>query len=256
MGDGIYTALTGALAQQNTLDIIANNVANAGTVGFRGDRAVFGELVRGAVTNSATAQTAGQPTAGAPRSDRFMRVDAVMHDVTDGSVRQTGNKLDFALHGDGFFVVRSAQGDRLTRAGNFSARPDGAITAADGSPVLGDDGKPLVLPAGAVDVKVSRDGVIQADGRLVGKFLVGRVADPRTLQKAGTAYMEAPSNGQLVKATTVDISQGSLEVSNVNAVSGLNELITVNRTFDALQKVIETFSKLDERCARDVGSRS
>lgn len=254
MGDGIYTALTGALAQQNSLDIIANNVANASTVGFRGDRAVFGELVRGAGKNSAQAPAGAGGKTNGP-ADRFVMVDSVLRDSSDGSIKQTGNKLDFALHGDGFFVVRAAQGDRLTRAGSFMARPDGALVTPEGSAVIGDNGKPIVLPPGAVDVQVARDGVIQADGRVVGKFLIGQVADSRSLEKLGAAYMAAPPSGQLKTAPNVEVTQGALEVSNVNAVSGLNELITVNRTFDALQKVIETFNKIDERCARDVGSR-
>src|SRR4051812_39839406 len=129
MSDGIYTALSGSLAQQHSLDVIANNVANASTAGFRGDRVVFGEMLAGAQQKSAEVD----PRQAAPqRTDQFVRVEENTLDRTNGMLRQTGNSLDVALNGDGFFKVRTPQGDRLTRAGNFQMREGGELTTMEG----------------------------------------------------------------------------------------------------------------------------
>jgi flagellar basal-body rod protein FlgF len=249
MGDGIYTALTGAMAQQHALDIVANNVANAHTVGFRGDRAVFGELVK------KTGGRAANPP-GVPRPDRFVEVPSVVRDMSDGSLRRTGNPLDLALQGEGFFVVRTGDGDQLTRAGTFLTTPEGTLVTHEGAMVLGADAKPIHLPTNTADIQVSPSGEITSGGQHVGQLLLATVSDPMNLRKVGNSTLEGPADGKLGHATNVQVAQGFLEISNVNAVAGLNELIAVNRTFDALQKAIETFNKMDERCARELGARA
>ena len=253
MGDGIYTALTGAVAQQQTLDVIANNVANATTAGFRADRAAFSEFLAGA-QQSKNPGINGQPAPQRP--DHFVRVEAVTHEQQDGALRVTGNPLDFGLNGDGFFVVRTPQGERLTRAGSFMLRGDGTLSTPDGADVLGENGHPVHISGTAAQVQVGQDGTIQVDGQNVNKLKLVSVADPSKLEKEGTTYFVPAQGEALADAKSVTVTQGHLESSNVNAVAGLNELITVNRSFDALQRVIETFQKLDERTARELGSRN
>lgn len=252
MADGIYTALTGAVAQQQTLDVIANNVANVNTAGYRADRAAFSQFLAGAQKNPQAVSQLGQ----LPKSaDRFVHIDVVTHDQTDGVLKLTGNPLDMALSGDGFFMVSTPQGERLTRAGSFRMRGDGTLSTSDGFDVLGENGQPIHLPSTA-NVKVSATGVIQADEQIIGKLKLVRAQDPATLEKESATLFKTTPNALLVNATDVTVSQGHIESSNVNAVAGLNELITVNRSFEALQKVIDTFQKLDERTARELGSRS
>lgn len=252
MADGIYTALTGAVAQQQTLDVIANNVANANTAGFRADRAAFSEFLAGAQKEQQSVSQLGQP---GPRVDHFVHIDVVAHDHSDGALRLTGNPLDMALTGEGFFAVQTPQGERLTRAGSFMMRADGTLTTTDGHDVLGETNQPIHLPTNK-DVQVGADGSIQADGQFVGKLKLVRAQDPKTLEKESETLFKTSPNAPLQHAENVTVTQGHLESSNVNAVAGLNELITVNRSFDALQKVIETFQKLDERTARELGARS
>ena len=252
MGDGIYTALTGAIAQQQSLDVIANNVANANTTGFRADRAVFSEFLAGAQRSENPAINQQNP----PRSDHFVQVDAITHDQQDGALRLTGNSLDFGLSGDGFFVVGTPQGERLTRAGSFMMHPDGTLSTHDGHGVLGEDGQPIRISGTAAQVQVSEDGSIQVDGQRVSKFKLVRAPDASKLDKESSTYFVPTEGAELAAATNVRVTQGHLESSNVNAVAGLNELITVNRSFDALQRIIETFQKLDERTARELGSRN
>lgn len=253
MSDGIYTALSGSLAQQHSLDVIANNVANASTAGFRGDRVVFGEMLAGAQAKGAEID----PRQAAPqRTDQFVRVEENTLDRTNGMLRQTGNTLDVALSGDGFFKVRTPQGDRLTRAGNFMMREGGELTSMEGHAVIGEGDAPIVLPRGVKDIQIGKDGIIRADGQDVGKFSLRTVADQAHLQREGTTTYTVKAGTEVVAAERVEVSQGFLEASNVNPVNGLNELITVNRTFDALQRVIQNFQQIDQRTARDIGSRT
>lgn len=253
MADGIYTALTGAVAQQHTLDVIANNVANVNTAGFRGDRAVFSEFLAGAQRKDVPHVTInGRDPA---RPDRFVHVDAVAHDYTSGALKLTGNPLDMALSGDGFFTLRTPQGDRLTRAGSFVMQKDGTLSSPEGFPVVGVDNKIIKLP-NAGNVQIGTDGSIAVNDQPVAKLKLMRAEDPSTLQKENDTRFVAGQNTKLVAASNVTVTQGSIEASNVNAIAGMNELITVSRSFDALQRVIETFQKIDDRTARDLGART
>jgi flagellar basal-body rod protein FlgF len=252
MADGIYTALTGAIAQQQTLDVIANNVANVNTTGFRADRAAFSEFLAGAQRDQTAVSALGQPGA---RVDRFVHIDAVTHDHSDGALKLTGNPLDMALSGDGFFAVQTPQGERLTRAGSFMMRGDGTLSTVDGHDVLGDNNQVIHLPSNK-DVKVAADGTIEADGQFVGKLKLVRAQDQKTLEKESETLFKTTPGALLEHAANVSVTQGHIEGSNVNAIAGLNELITVNRSFEALQKVIDTFQKMDDRTARELGSRT
>lgn len=261
MGDGIYTALSGALAQQHSLDVIANNVANVNTAGFRGDRAVFGEMLAGAQRD----QNPDPRQPAPPRVDKFVRVEGNTLDTSSGVLRHTGNPLDLAVQGDGYFVVRTAQGDRLTRAGNFMLRESGELATGEGYLVLGEDNAPISFPRGVKDIQVQADGLIRAtlpDGTTrgnqaeVGKLQIRGVADRDSLTREGTTLYKVADGAQLTTPAGTQIAQGHLEASNVNPVSGLNELISVSRSFDALHRVIETFQQIDQRTARDVGARN
>lgn len=253
MADGIYTALTGAVAQQHSLDVIANNVANVTTAGYRADRAVFSEFLAGEQRKDVPHVSASgtDPT----RPDRFVHVDAVAHDYSNGALKLTGNPLDMALSGDGFFAVKTPQGERLTRAGSFMMQKDGTLSTPEGFPVLGVDNKPIKLPSNT-NIQVSTDGTINANEKAVAKLKLVRAEDPASLQKENDTRFVASDSTKLLAAKDVTVNQGSIEASNVNAVAGLNELITVSRSFDALQRVIETFQKIDDRTARDLGARS
>jgi flagellar basal-body rod protein FlgF len=251
MADGIYTALTGAVAQQQSLDVIANNVANVNTAGYRADRAAFSQFLAGAQRDPNAVSQLGQPGA---RVDHFVHVDAVAHDYTDGALKLTGNPLDMALSGDGFFAIDTPQGERFTRSGSFVMGAGGVLSTAEGYPVLGTDNKPIQLPSDR-NVQVESDGTLKMDALVLGKLKLVRAPDPTQLEKESATCFKAAPNAQLESANAT-VTQGHIEASNVNAVAGLNDLIAVSRSFDALQKVIDSFQKIDERTARDLGSRN
>lgn len=258
MADGIYTALSGAIAQQQALDVVANNVANASTRGFRGDRVVFGELLAGATgQNSATPGQAQPAPEGPPKPvdvARHVQVESTVIDGSSGVMVRTGNALDVALNGKGFFVVETPQGPRYTRGGGFSLDAEGTLKTSAGHAVHGQNG-PIRLPPGAHDIQIAEDGTIRANGQDSGKLQIVQFGNPALLQKEGLTLFSTPTGVNPVPDLQTTTIQGHIESSNVNAMAGLNELITINRTFDAMQKVIDSFSKLDERTARELGSR-
>lgn len=255
MSDGIYSALSGAVAQQRSLDVVANNVANANTVGFRADRVAFDQALieqRGGGnvplnTRNRDAQSPNNPL-------RFVTADRMQTDYSTGVMQQTGNPLDTAIQGDGFFSVRTPNGERFTRAGDFVRDAAGTIRTQNGFEVLGVNGEPIRIPQNAREVEMSRDGIVSADGVAVGRFKLSSFEDPTALRKEGNTLFVG--NAEAAQPSSAEIVQGYVESANVNAVSGLNELITVSRLFDTFQKVIQGFKDLDNRAARDLGSRN
>ncbi len=248
MSDGIYSALSGALAQQRALDTAANNVANANTTGFRANRLMFGEVLARASANPA------------PDVLRYTEVTESRTITDPGFIKQTGNTFDLALQGDGFFVIQTPAGERYTRAGSFVADENGELRTPEGLPVVADGGafsipnnasEIVIDPTGSVQVTTPGNGG-QAD--TIGKLKIVRFADPSVLMKEGATLFASTGQPAIADEETT-VLQGFLEGANVNAVAGMNELINVSRSFEAFQKVIQTFRQLDEQTAREVGRR-
>jgi flagellar basal-body rod protein FlgF len=242
MSDGIYSALSGAVAQQQTLDVIANNVANVGTTGYRGDRLTFQEVL---------SRGGGGPL---PDGLRYVAIANLGTDASSGPLQQTHNPLDLAIQGDGLFSVRSPEGVRYTRAGSFMLDPEGAVRTHSGLPVLGADGAPVTLPPDASEVTIGRDGTLTVDG-VEGGQLALTTFGAGELEKEGLTLFRPVDGaaGRPLGDGEGQVLQGYLEGSNVNAVEGMSELIEANRAFDAFHRVIQAFKQIDERTAREVG---
>jgi len=239
MSNGIYSALAGAIAQERTLEVVANNLANVNTTGFKADTVSFSEM---------TKQQNGAP----PQSMRFVSLDRIGIDGSAGGVQQTGNPLDLALEGDAYFAVQGPGGERYTRAGSFTTDSEGTIRTHGGYEVLGESGT-LSIPQGTKTIRVGSDGTVQADGVEVGKLKLVSFANTQGLVREGLTMFSSSGGGTTPEPAQVGVAQGYLENANVNAIMGMTELITVNRSFDALQKVIDAYKQIDERTARDLG---
>ena len=241
MSDGIYSALSGAIAQERTLAVVANNVANTQTHGYQADQVIFGEFV------------ANSQAAAAPTSLRYVTIDRIGRDAQAGSLEQTGGALDLALQGEGYFAVETPAGERYTRSGSFVTDAEGTLRSHSGLAVLGEAG-PITISKDAKQVRIGADGQVQADGQTVGKLKVVRFDTADALVKEGLTLLKQ-QGGTALSAENTTVEQGYLESANVNAVGGMTELITVSRSFEAFQKLIETFRQLDERTARDIAGR-
>lgn len=248
MSDGIWAAVSGAVAQQRALDVTANNVANANTTGYRGDRVAFREALTAA---------SGEEEA-APDSLRFVNVSQVQASQEAGALRQTGGTFDLALEGDGWFSIDTPNGERYTRGGQFTVDAEGVVRSSDGAPVMAWESEPggetreLRVPLDAAEITIGLNGTLSADGNAVGQLAI-RSFEEDALTKEGDTRFVAEGNGTPSEASVL---QGYLESSNINAVAGMNELITVSRSFEAFQKIIDTFQQMDQRTARDLTTRS
>jgi len=216
-------------------DRVANNLANANTVGFRRQR-TFTE---------ALAQRMDRE--GAPASERTTSQWMERH---AGPLEATGNPLDLALAEDGFFAVADAEGAvRYTRAGRFSPDAEGTLRTPEGFAVLGADG-PVVLPPGG-PVEVSARGEVRVGGAEVGVLQVVRFAEGAALERAEGATYRAAAAPEPVERPAV--RQGFLEASTVDAVSEMTEMIAHVRLFETHQKVLQAHNDLLGRVAGDLG---
>jgi flagellar basal-body rod protein FlgF len=218
---------------------VANNLANVKTTGYKADKVAFSEMA---------AKQNGAPLP----SMRFVSLDKIRIDGQSGGVHMTGNPLDLALEGDAYFAVQGPGGERYTRAGSFTTDSEGTIRTHGGYEVLGESGT-LSIPQGTKDIRVGPDGSVHADGLEIGKLKLVSFPSTEGLVREGLTLFSASGGGATPEPAEVGVAQGYLENSNVNAVMGMTELITVSRTFEALQKVIDTYKQLDDRTARDLG---
>ncbi len=237
MSSGIYIATSGARAQQDSMDVTANNLANASTTGFKQAKVAFAQ---------ALTQAQGQ----SPDS-RFVQTAEVGSDMSAGTLRETGNPLDLALVGDGFFAVDTPRGLRYTRAGDFRLDAGGQIVNVDGYPAAAQGGGAISIPEGTATVTVDSSGAVLADGAEVGRLELARFA-PEALVREGSNLFVA--QGAAAEGEAPEVVAGALEQSNVNAVRGMVDLVKVSRTHQALLRMIETYREVESRAARTLGS--
>ncbi|WP_027134550.1 flagellar hook-basal body complex protein [Geminicoccus roseus] len=225
-----YLGLGRGIGLQRAMDVLAVNVANVDTTGYRRQDLLFEQNLR----------RAGQPGAVSFGEDRGTVVDQ-----QEGPLRSTGGMLDLALVGAGWFRVQTAEGDRLTRAGHFAKDAEGRLVTSTAAPLLDEAGAPLVLPIDARTITVAADGTISADQVVVGRLGVVEPAAGAGLipEGAGLYRTDAP----LVAAGEARVVQGSLEGSNVQPVAEMTRLIAVTRAFESTQKLLETHHDLARR---------
>lgn len=242
MNSGMYAALSGNIAAMKRLDVISSNLANVNTPGFKKDRMLFESLLAGNVSPPAVPQAA--------TADPILQKENVFIDYSGGSVSQTGNALDLAIDGDGFFVVQTPQGRAYTRQGNFRLAADGTLVTADGFPVLGQDG-PLRIEGGLVEVDAK--GVVKVDGTEAGTISVVDFPKPYDLTKVSGALF-IPAGPQVVpQAAAGSVSQGHLEGSNVETITEMVQMIENSRYYDSCQRVIKGFDSMAAKAANELG---
>ncbi len=242
MNSGLYSALSGSLAAVRRLDVISNNLANANTAGFKGDRLQFQSVLAGTMNPALAADGSGD--APVYSGEKFFT------DYAAGPVRQTGNTLDLALDGDGFFVVNTPQGRAYTRAGNFRRDASGKLVTSDGYEVQGRGA--ITINGGRVEI--DGKGGVSVDGVPVGTLEVVDFPKPYALEKIGNGlFVPAGTQSAPQPVTTATVRQGFLEESNVNVVAEMARMIETSRYFDSCQKVVRTYDDLAAKAANDLG---
>jgi flagellar basal-body rod protein FlgG len=226
MDRGLYIAASGMLAEQVRQDQIANDLANASTAGYKADRtaqATFGQLL---LTNSVTGASVGSQSTA-------VQVTSVVTDFSPQPLKDTGEPLDFAINGDGFFSVQTAAGTRYTRNGQFTADANGRLVTLTGDPVLGRNGRPVT---------------VGADGKVDPRALsVVNLTDPR---KQGDNLVAGTPAGQ----STAQVRAGALEGSGADPTQAMVDMIASTRAYESGQKVIQTIDETLGKAATNVGS--
>ncbi len=239
MSNSIWAAASGALAQLRQLDVTANNVANASTLGYRGDTLAFREVLG---------------RAGGDSSIRHCRIDEMVANTAPGTLRHTGRALDVALTSPGYLAVRTEDGARYTRVGNLDVGTDGYLRTKAGHAVLNTDREPIRLPDGTPEsaVAVGRDGSVTVAGAKTAQLRVVRFENDGALQKVGGPLLAATPDAGDPSPTEARFETATLEGSNVSPVKGMVDIVHATRAFEACQKVIESFKGEGQRGASSV----
>lgn len=204
------------------MQVVANNIANAATTGFRQEGLIFAEHVR---------RMEDAPSVSMAHA--HVRATSMMQ----GSLTETGGTFDLAIDGDGFFLIETPAGERLTRAGHFTPNAEGDLVTPEGFRVLDAGGAPVFIPPGATGIAVAADGTISAGATPLGQIGLVLPADPLTLTREDGVRFAAPAG--TVPADAARIVQGSLEASNVDAVSQLARMVTVQRAYELGQSFLD-----------------
>jgi flagellar basal-body rod protein FlgG len=242
MTRGIYTIASGGVAAMARLDAAAQNLANVGTAGYKAERVAFAlrPLAAGpAGVDPVLSRTAAQ-----------VQHAATVRDFSQGPVRTTGNPLDVAIAGSGFFAVQTARGERFTRQGNFQRDAEGFLATASGDRVMSDQQTDIRLGDGPVEI--GQDGTVRAEGAVVARLRVVAFGDRPGLVPEGRAlFVPAPGAvGRAFAAAETRLVPGALEGANVDAVRGLVDLVELTRGFESYMKALQ---RLDEVTARSIG---
>lgn len=265
MSKGIYTALSGAIAQGQRLDTIANNLANVNTPGFKRDSQLFKEYLTAYEKEPGTITVPRIPASIESFYDMqggdkaYVDAQGTFTDFSQGALKKTGNPLDLAIEGDGFFEVNTPDGVRFTRVGAFNVDSDGRLVTKQGVPVLrdggaGQDPATREIKLRSANVTVSSNGEIFDNGQSVGRLALVNVGNKDALQKVGhTLYtIKDTLDPQLAVAQEPKIHQGFIEASNVNTVREMTDMITATRVFESTQKGIQAYDQMMGKAVNEV----
>lgn len=243
MNSGMYTAVSGSLSAMRRLDMISNNLANVNTPGYKRDKMSFEGLLAGAVNPPTVPQ--------GTTADPVLQKENVYIDHASGPTSQSGNPLDVAIDGEGFFAVTTPEGTAYTRQGNFRTSADGTLVTVDGYPVQGTGGSAIRIQGSRVEIDLK--GAVLVDGAQAGTLSVMDFERPYTLTKKGSSLF-VPSDPQATPVTAkAQVQQGHIEGSNVESISEMVQLIETNRYFEACSKVIKGFDDMAAKAANEIG---
>ena len=243
MDNALYVGLSNQMVLKRQMDIIANNIANADTNGFK-----FESLI--------TKTVPGSPafTAGGPRPVKFVGADGVARDFGQGGLRTTGSTFDLGIEGQGFFKVTTKNGDRFTRDGHFRTDANGVITTQAGDPVADDGGGQITIdPSKKGEITISQDGIVSQGAERVGKIGVYKFDSLSALEKTGDNQYQNAANQQPTAATDAKVRQGMLESSNVNPIVQITKMIEVNRAYESVTQMMSAESDLSRNSVARLG---
>ena len=263
---GIYTAVSGAVAQNAKLDTIANNIANASTPGFKKDRQIFREYLTSYEKQPTTIEVPKVPASvesffplnGGDKS--FVDTAGTSTSFMQGSFKLTGNPLDLAIEGDAFFEVLTPGGPRFTRNGHFTKNAEGIIVSKQGFPLLKKEEEGLTLqerlirPPENGRLTITPQGDIYSGNENLGQLSLKTVTEKDSLHKQGNSLFSVRENfdNQVVNSKNYKVHQGAVERSNVNVVKEMTDMISATRVFESTQKAIQAYDQMNQKLFNEV----
>ncbi len=238
MDNGVYVALSRQTGLFRQMNVIANNMANVNTTGFQAERVMFDDYL---VDDGNREDIAFAQDVSSYRSQ------------SQGPINTTGNPLDVAINGKGFFVVETAQGERYTRAGNFSLDAEGTLITPEGFPILDDGGQPINFGSQDREIRIGENGVLVVDGQERGALGLVEFENPQEMKQIG--YTMYQTDQEPLPPVETRLVHGAVEASNVSAVKEMIDMTMVGRRTSGTAKYIEVIYDLQRR-AHDAYSRA
>jgi flagellar basal-body rod protein FlgG len=265
MDKGIYTALSGGIAKAHELELLANNLANVNTPGFKRDTGTFNEYLTELRRPDSPEGLRRDITAeslfdGRPSGDKsFVEMDGVYTDFSQGNLEKTNRGLDVGIEGKGFFEVLTPSGVRYTRQGNFSINQNGQLVTVNGFAVLARGAsndvpaEQRVIRLGQGPVSIGEDGSITQNGQRVADLSVSHFHESQWLEKTGNGYYRNTDPSNLGPASADSrLHQGYIEGSNVNPVREMTKLIEATRAYESHMQAIKTYQEIDGKTVSDI----
>jgi flagellar basal body rod protein FlgG len=238
MSSGIYSALSGAVAKMQQLEVTVNNLANIGDIGFKADRVSFESVFNENLQNRIG------------RGINFTRTSGSYTDFSQGDMETTNRSLDIAIKGEGFFKVAVEDGFLYTRQGNFKLdKQNNLVTSINDLQVIGENGPVNFAHS---NVLINKEGIVTAEGIEIGRLTVYEVPNNQNLLRKGNGFWELKPGMADKPSTSTSLLQGSLERSNVNPVLLTAEIIETKRAYAAFMNTMKVFSDIGEK-AREIG---
>ena len=252
----MYTALFGALSNEHRMHSIANNLANVNTTGYKRDLLSFQDTFAMYAHDQIMepmVNLRSEKLFPEPQHLARTRIASARTEFAQGSLKATGGAFDIAISGDGFFKVRTPQGDFYTRNGNFRLTGEGMLITAQGYPVLGDGGE-ITLPDGVQSFSIAENGAIYGDGEAMGTIDLVDVDNPLALEKLGNNLYRVRDGFDVAEVESNSfLVQGFLEISNVNPVYEMVNMIEAQRQYEAYAKIMQTTEAIDKETISKVG---
>jgi flagellar basal-body rod protein FlgF len=242
MDNSLLVSLSSQLAAYRSMDVIANNLANASTPAFKRETIKFEEMI--------TPVTPSEDEVG-PQNLSFVKDTGVLRDLTQGSLETTNAPYDVGINGNGYMVIQTPQGNRYTRNGHFTLDPDGQLVTSSGQPVMGEGGA-ITITADDGDIHIASDGTISGKNGEIDKLRLVDFPDERSLVKEGDSLYstsQAP-----VTATNATLAQGMLEGSNVQPVLEIGHMIEVMRAYEATATLNSSQEDLERQSIDKLGA--
>lgn len=225
-----YIALSRQMALWKQMDMVSNNMANMNTSGYKQDEAVFSSYLVKTENGKGMAQV---PLA-------FTQDFGTYKNFAEGMISETGNTFDLAVKGDAFFAVRTAEGERYTRKGQFTLDANGMLVTSTGDPVLSETNEPFFFAPGETEISISETGDVTTENGNLGRLKMVSFTDNQKLLKvANTMFENTEGNNMVLGGNNARIIQGAVEKSNVSAIEEMTKMVNLQRSYEYVQQMID-----------------